>query len=242
MAVVEERCGAGPGAAYDAIASEYDGVYSSSLDRAEDDFVRHLICGPTPMRVLDIGCGTGLGLRLCADLWSGGLYEGVDPSGGMLMRARRLATDCHTEWRQMTAEQYCSEITIPTRPDLILLLYCSPYINALHDVVRDLAMMGAESCKMVLVCPGPNRFRSGRYGLARVGMDGQPIVSYREEDLEYIAEFASRSKPIARARFGSYSGMLSRKIPLLLPWESKLCAVGVPVRPDFSYAVLEFGK
>lgn len=250
MAVVQEhrsssRIGpVNPAAAYDAVAEQYDGVYQRPIDAAEDGFVRELMRGRAPMRVLDIGCGTGLGLRLCNEIWYSGFYEGVDPSSKMLDIARRRPiAGWHTEYRQMTAEEYCREITIPTRPDLILMLYCSPYIGGFAKVVRALAEMGAERCRMVIACPAPARFESGRYGMLRMNVDGTRPMSYRADDLEYITEFVGRSRPVLTRSIGSYSGWLARRVARLLPCEAAIArGTGLIVRPDFSYAVLELGR
>ena len=54
-------------------------------------------------RVLDVACGTGvLGREAASRVGSTGSVAGVDPSGGMLAVAERLAPDI--EWRQGTAE------------------------------------------------------------------------------------------------------------------------------------------
>lgn len=250
MAVVQEhrsssRIGpVNPAAAYDAVAEQYDGVYQRPIDAAEDGFVRELMRGRAPMRVLDIGCGTGLGLRLCSDLWYNGFYEGVDPSEKMLDIARRRPiAGWHTEYRQMTAEEYCREITIPTRPDLILMLYCSPYIERMAKVVTQLAMMGAERCRMVIACPAPARFESGRYGMVRMNVDGTAPKSYDEDDLHGIVDYVEQHATVRTCSIGSYSGWLARRVARLLPCEAAIARrTGLIVRPDFSYAVLELGR
>ena len=72
---------------YDAIADIYDDLYRDAESLAEDALViehlndRELLSGS----VLDVGCGTGLLLDYCPDVPS---YVGIDPSAGMLDRAR----------------------------------------------------------------------------------------------------------------------------------------------------------
>ncbi len=71
---------------YDGIAPGYDSFYSTAVDRYEDARLVDRIAKGSSSRVLDIGCGTGAGLRLVTD--AGGLpersYIGTDVSGRML--------------------------------------------------------------------------------------------------------------------------------------------------------------
>lgn len=79
------RTAAARPAFYDRIATEYDQLYLSPQDLAENEVVRQLIrqhfIGHAP-RTLDVGCGTGLLLDL--GVVSSKLYWGIDPSQGML--------------------------------------------------------------------------------------------------------------------------------------------------------------
>lgn len=70
---------------YDQIATEYDGLYTSPEDLAENLLVRSIIrehFGASAPDTLDVGCGTGLLLDL--GVVSTRLYTGIDPSRGML--------------------------------------------------------------------------------------------------------------------------------------------------------------
>lgn len=70
---------------YDGIATEYDELYTSPEDLAENERVRALLrehfVGFAP-NTLDVGCGTGLLLDM--RVVSAKLYTGIDPSQGML--------------------------------------------------------------------------------------------------------------------------------------------------------------
>ncbi len=78
---------------YDSIAQEYDTAYGGPVERAEDValgwLLRHSGFNDPSRIVVDLGCGTGLFLRLCPQHrghpWR---YTGVDLSEGMLAQAR----------------------------------------------------------------------------------------------------------------------------------------------------------
>jgi SAM-dependent methyltransferase len=73
------------------IASRYDRLYGGAWSALENDDLRReltwLADVPRP-RVLDLGCGTGLGYELCHDINSDTEYVGVDISAGMLAALR----------------------------------------------------------------------------------------------------------------------------------------------------------
>lgn len=77
---------------YDAIADIYDDLYRDPYSLAEDARViehlndRELLSGS----VLDVGCGTGLLLDYCPHVAP---YVGIDPSAGMLAKAREKHPD-----------------------------------------------------------------------------------------------------------------------------------------------------
>lgn len=78
--------------AYDADAPHYDQDYSRLRDRVEDAMTAFLLRrawrASTPLggTLLDVGCGTGLAIRLTGIRPE--LYVGIDPSPGMLAVAR----------------------------------------------------------------------------------------------------------------------------------------------------------
>lgn len=78
---------------YDALASEYDNLYSNVSCTRENSLVRAMLAGliPPGSSVVDIGCGTGLLLDLMKGHIAG--YVGVDPSAGMLSVLARKYPD-----------------------------------------------------------------------------------------------------------------------------------------------------
>lgn len=85
------------------LAEIYDLDSPWSVDR---DFYLSL-AGPSPISILDIGCGTGL---LCdAYAARGHNVTGVDPSAAMLEVARRKPNGDKIDWVQAFAQTYQSE-------------------------------------------------------------------------------------------------------------------------------------
>ena len=81
---------------YDAVATQYDSLYLSPEDLAENELVRKLLhthFGNYAPSTLDVGCGTGLLLDL--GVVSSKLYVGIDPSQGMLNELVRKYPKLH---------------------------------------------------------------------------------------------------------------------------------------------------
>jgi SAM-dependent methyltransferase len=74
---------AGSGASYDAWFETPAGRYAWRL---EEELVREAVGDVRGLRLLDVGCGTGLQLRLFAEL--GAVAVGLEPAPEMLARAR----------------------------------------------------------------------------------------------------------------------------------------------------------
>lgn len=72
---------------YDVIEATYDDD-PVRHDVPPDDRLGALAVGREGVRVLDVGCGTGLWLEAQKRAFSGLVVAGVDPSAGMLARAR----------------------------------------------------------------------------------------------------------------------------------------------------------
>lgn len=82
--------------AYDRLAPEYDKLYHDAISEAENDVVRELL--PRGDAIIDLGCGTGLGLELALQNRNGAVpgqeeivplrYLGLDISREMIARAR----------------------------------------------------------------------------------------------------------------------------------------------------------
>lgn len=69
-------------APYDVIAPQYDAAFSDPASLAENRSLFDIIGDVSSLRVLDVGCGTGLFLDYCTPAF----YTGIDPSQIMLNR------------------------------------------------------------------------------------------------------------------------------------------------------------
>lgn len=85
------------------LADLYDLDSGWSIDR---DFYL-VLAGPTPIRILDLGCGTGLLCDAYAAL--GHTVTGVDPAKAMLDVARQKPNGARIEWVQSSAQAFRSE-------------------------------------------------------------------------------------------------------------------------------------
>jgi 2-polyprenyl-3-methyl-5-hydroxy-6-metoxy-1,4-benzoquinol methylase len=85
------------------LAEIYDAGNGWSEDR---DFYLNL-AGSTPIRVLDLGCGTGLICHAYAS--KGHMVTGVDPAASMLDVARRKKNGSKIEWILAEAQEYSSD-------------------------------------------------------------------------------------------------------------------------------------
>lgn len=76
---------------YDTVATEYDALYTDAISQAEDSIIADMLRSRVVERdrILDLGCGTGLGYELItrADALSF-TYEGIDISSGMVRAAQ----------------------------------------------------------------------------------------------------------------------------------------------------------
>jgi SAM-dependent methyltransferase len=75
---------------YDTVADDYDDIYTDGLSQAEDEIAAEELATQVDDgdRVLDLGCGSGLGYELLCDLGLDVEYIGVDISAGMVHEAR----------------------------------------------------------------------------------------------------------------------------------------------------------
>jgi ubiquinone/menaquinone biosynthesis C-methylase UbiE len=85
---------------WDSVAPRYNALYESDWARFENDALRDNLAKLLPdfsgKRVLDIGCGTGLGYELLRDLDPEIQYVGLDPSAAMLLEFKKKHPDATT--------------------------------------------------------------------------------------------------------------------------------------------------
>jgi trans-aconitate methyltransferase len=225
---------------YDKVAQSYDSTHSGGIDFAEDRVLSNVLSrGPDPVHVWDIGCGNGFGLRLCANAWAYGSYEGFDPSAEMLRVAKtRVAGDWHATWTQSSAQEVASRVVAPlVRPDLILMLYCTHFIRDMSATLRGILQSAASPCRVIIAAPTIYRLQSGRYDLAKLGF---PVADATPHSMESLRDVAYHTRA-HRCRVGAYSGCLSRVSHHFMGIESTLMTrLGLPLQPDFCFADLEY--
>lgn len=120
------------------IAPVYDNLYKQAWSVRENEFVRQSLTWLKEMRsprILDIGCGTGLGYRLCKTVNPSIRYTGIDVSTHMIAQCKQKHPAAELIVGDMTQlSQLCDD-----RFDAVLSFFASPSyapsLNALLDEI-----------------------------------------------------------------------------------------------------------
>jgi SAM-dependent methyltransferase len=154
-----------PAAEYwDEVAAGFDSLYTSRWSQLEDlrvvGYLRSLALKPNPV-VLDLGCGTGLGLRLLGEAEVSPHYHGIDISPKML---KAFSADRSTA-QSVTltvADLDSYEWTSAAAPDLIMSVFSSmSFCDDRWAALERLARHQRPGDKMFLMA-------LSRYSLARL--------------------------------------------------------------------------
>jgi ubiquinone/menaquinone biosynthesis C-methylase UbiE len=121
---------------FDDVADSYDKTFRDRRHRAEDAATRRMIrCFIDDADVLDVGCGTGLGLTMGTPR----SYLGVDPCPRMIAKAwRRVAVNLYREDTIIDLATSTAEAIQPPPAvyDTILCLWSWPYIQDRERCLR----------------------------------------------------------------------------------------------------------
>jgi SAM-dependent methyltransferase len=121
---------------WDAVADSYDQMYEKYWSCLENQRVKRLLSSlalPRVPRVVDLGCGTGLGYEIVSELCGTVDYLGIDSSPKMLARFRRKHPQARTALSTMTRLATGKSLGI----DLIMLLFSTgSCVECLHHLLN----------------------------------------------------------------------------------------------------------
>ena len=148
---------------YDEIANDYDEVYSSAVEIAENKFLEFYVCGAIDTEtdvILDAGCGTGLLLDLI-DI-DPERYIGIDISQKMIDIARRRFPNHKFICGDIMDKKNHKHFFVKTRPNIIVSLFGMydyfglDWLKASKDILDN--VKGHKAAK--LLCTIPNKLES----------------------------------------------------------------------------------
>jgi len=158
-------------AVYDALAPEYDGLFDSPVDAAENEALKHLLRERVFGRVLDVGCGTGLLLDLLEDIAPND-YLGIDVSPGML----EIASQKHPRHNFILADaQNLHSLAAGTFDTAVSLFACLSYTPDPKAVVDECHRLLRFGGRAILMVYGPRRCERAH----GVHKDAQSRPAYR---------------------------------------------------------------
>ena len=155
---------------YNAISSVYDELYEEENDLKENSQIAHVLRKVRGHKVLDIGCGSGLLLRLL-DLAPSD-YLGIDISKGMIQKAR------HNHPHHIFLEDdlvHLSTVNLDSIEYAVSLFECFNYIKdsaELATAVRNLHLRLKKNGKIFIMLLTPDHpAKNGNHVIWPVGKD-----------------------------------------------------------------------
>lgn len=225
---------------WDQVAPQYDSLYSTSWSRAENQQLikqlRRLECLQPNSKVLDLGCGTGLGYELCSKAVSNDLqYFGLDISAEMIAICKRKWTSGRFWVGTMSDLSVFDSETF----DIVISLfsafsYAENPTNVLREAHRVLrpggelfvSYLSKYSIRRIIHAKLDKiEYYSTRYSTHDLSVPAY-VYSYRE-----IKSFLSETELTVKARFGQ--GLLSGVFEKSLLW--KLDNSLAPFFPDLCH-------
>lgn len=160
--------------AFDAIADHYDSAYQDARCRAEDRLLKdrlHVFLRGVPATgtVLDLGCGTGLFLKLT--LWPQCLYTGIDISPEMLRHAREAFPRGHFIEAAM-------EDHLPSAGGFsaVVSLYALSYVATPQHAINEVARLLRPGGRCFLVVYAPRWYRAYSHRIPAVDLPTSPAA------------------------------------------------------------------
>ena len=184
---------------YDGQAHVYDRRWADYLQRSTDELLR-LLDLRAGDRLLDVGCGTGVLLDQISRRGSVVCLYGIDPSSGMLRRARqRLADRAHLIQGEGAALPFADR-SFGTVVSTSSLRYWPDAGDGFREIARVLQPKG----RLLLLdwCGDAMRHRLLAWWLTRTGRVGGRI--YRLDELKELLAAAGFSAEVECVKAGWY--------------------------------------
>jgi SAM-dependent methyltransferase len=160
--------------AFDAIADHYDTAYQDARCRAEDGLLKRYLdtfLGALPDigTVLDLGCGTGLFLRLTD--WPQNTYTGVDISPEMLRHARQRFPLGH--FIEASMEDH---LPLTGGFSAVVSLYALSYVATPQHAINEIWRLLRPGGRCFLVVYAPRWYRAYSHRVPAVDLPTSPAA------------------------------------------------------------------
>jgi SAM-dependent methyltransferase len=196
--------------AFDAIADRYDDCYHDARCRAEDQLLKqrlHAFLRSAPIAsVLDLGCGTGLFLRLMG--WPAHRYTGIDISPRMLRRARATFPRCTFIEASMDDRLPLVDSSFHA----VVSLYALSYVSAPLHVVEEIARLLKPGGRCFLVVYAPRWYPAYSHRVPTVDLVTSPAAWSCWQALTRM-----RMSRFRDVRLTAFSMLPTKLLPLELP-------------------------
>ncbi len=159
--------------AYDLWAPSYDVIDNPLIAESREVLARSSSVFANA-RVIEFGCGTGRNAQICLD--AGALaYVGIDPSPGMLARARARMADPRARWISGNFDTYA----LNERFDVALICLVLEHLDEVQSALATTASALVSGGQLVLIELHPSLHEAGVGANFRVGDREVRLPSFR---------------------------------------------------------------